>query len=88
MRLGHGRSSKRPKRGARGDSWERGAARVVVACVRREQLGKEKKLTGGPRMSAAREREEGGGDAGGLVGPSRPKREGERREGWISFFYF
>ena len=32
-----------------------------------------------------REREEGGGDAGGLAGLSRPKWEGERREGWIFF---
>ena len=33
----------------------------------------EKKLTGGPRMSAAGERGEGEGNAGGLAGPSRPK---------------
>jgi len=63
---------------------EWGAGRGVG--VRRDQLGKEKKLMGGPRMSVAGEREEGGGNVGGLAGPSRPKREGERREGWISFF--
>jgi len=44
----------------------------------------EKKLTGGPRMSAAGERGEGEGNAGGLAGPSRSKARG----GMDFFFFF
>jgi len=69
-----------------GDSWERGAARVVVACVRREQLGKEKKLTDGPRMSAAGERERRGeGMLAGWLGQAGEKGGGEERR--VDFFF-
>jgi hypothetical protein len=37
-------------------------------------------------MSAAGEREEGGGDAGGLVGPSRRKGRGRGEKGGFLFF--
>ena len=63
MRLGHGRSSKRPRRGGE-ETWGvgSGARRFRpgrCVSVRREQLGKEKELTGRPRLSAGEREGEG-----------------------------